>query len=293
MKKNQQFWILSLKPYLTSIVLFALLLCSCRVVRNNKQLSDLARTDQEDRINNNPKVSGNDLKRQAAVKRLIKMDSLRTALDYSNAAIVLQHGETSEDFFLANELAKKSIVLNPKNKEVKTLIAQSWDRYLRNSGKPQWYGTQRFKFRGKEYLQTIDTTKVTEQQRKEYGVSTLAQQLDYFNTLYKRQERSINVYIISDSAIAKSQAEEPVKIVGGVAAIYKFIKLPSEALRKGIKGKVLVEFTIDPNGKVKDEYVVSGLGSGCDEEALRVIRSAIYINRIGEDHSMRINVPFE
>lgn len=64
--------------------------------------------------------------------------------------------------------------------------------------------------------------------------------------------------------------------VGGTAAFRKFIKdnlkYPKEALEKKIEGTVLVRYDIDYKGKVTDAKVKKGIGHGCDEEAMRVIK---------------------
>jgi periplasmic protein TonB len=49
------------------------------------------------------------------------------------------------------------------------------------------------------------------------------------------------------------------------------IKYPAEALENGIKGTVYVSFVIDREGNVTNTKVLRGIGSGCDEEALRVV----------------------
>ena len=63
---------------------------------------------------------------------------------------------------------------------------------------------------------------------------------------------------------------------GGEAAMYKWlgknIKYPQVAKENGIEGKVFVRFIVDQTGKVKDAQIVRGIGGGCDEEALRVVK---------------------
>lgn len=49
-------------------------------------------------------------------------------------------------------------------------------------------------------------------------------------------------------------------------------RYPAPARQAGIKGTVVVRATITREGKMVDEKVVSGLGHGLDEEALRVAR---------------------
>lgn len=62
---------------------------------------------------------------------------------------------------------------------------------------------------------------------------------------------------------------------GGNEALYKFIgkhlKYPKKAHKKGIEGKVYVQFVIDKEGNVTNAKVLKGIGFGCDEEALRVV----------------------
>lgn len=63
--------------------------------------------------------------------------------------------------------------------------------------------------------------------------------------------------------------------VGGFEGFYKFVgknlKYPKRAQHTNTQGKVYVEFIVDKNGIVSDLKVVKGIGSGCDEEAMRVL----------------------
>lgn len=69
--------------------------------------------------------------------------------------------------------------------------------------------------------------------------------------------------------------EQPAEFPGGMAAMMKFIsqnmKYPSQARRMGTEGSVFVEFVVDQAGKIGDAKVIKGIGSGCDEEAVRVV----------------------
>lgn len=73
---------------------------------------------------------------------------------------------------------------------------------------------------------------------------------------------------------------------GGNAAIGKFIaenlKYPKEALEAGIEGTVELSYVVDGLGKVIGVEVKTGLGYGCDEEAIRLVKSLVFekaINR--------------
>ncbi|MBL3655018.1 energy transducer TonB [Fulvivirga sediminis] len=72
--------------------------------------------------------------------------------------------------------------------------------------------------------------------------------------------------------------EDPAQPPGGYPAFYKFVadklKYPAQARRMGIEGKVFVQFVVDTDGTLTDVQAVKGIGAGCDEEAVRVIKSA-------------------
>ena len=56
------------------------------------------------------------------------------------------------------------------------------------------------------------------------------------------------------------------------AFIQKHIKYPAAALEKKVEGKVHLFLDIAKTGKVVKVKVVSGIGHGCDEEAVRVVK---------------------
>lgn len=65
---------------------------------------------------------------------------------------------------------------------------------------------------------------------------------------------------------------------GGMSSFYKWVgkqmKYPSQAKRMGVEGKVYVQFVVDKDGTLTDIKVVRGIGAGCDEEAIRVLKKA-------------------
>ncbi len=44
------------------------------------------------------------------------------------------------------------------------------------------------------------------------------------------------------------------------------------ALESRISGTVLVQFEVRADGKIENIKIVKGIGSGCDEEVIRVVR---------------------
>lgn len=65
--------------------------------------------------------------------------------------------------------------------------------------------------------------------------------------------------------------------VGGMGAFMQYLqknlKYPEQARRMNVEGKVFVQFVIDKDGSPTDITVLKGIGSGCDEEAIRVIKN--------------------
>lgn len=71
--------------------------------------------------------------------------------------------------------------------------------------------------------------------------------------------------------------DETAMPVGGLPQFYEYVaknlRYPAEARKKGIEGKVFVEFIVGTNGDV-DVTGVSGIGAECDVEAMRVVQSS-------------------
>jgi protein TonB len=71
--------------------------------------------------------------------------------------------------------------------------------------------------------------------------------------------------------------EEQPGYPGGDEARIKFlqenIKYPEEAKELGVQGKVFVTFVVEVDGSITDVRVLRGIGAGCDEEAIRVVKS--------------------
>ncbi|WP_353719057.1 energy transducer TonB [Dyadobacter sp. 676] len=71
--------------------------------------------------------------------------------------------------------------------------------------------------------------------------------------------------------------EQQPEYPGGTPALYRFIttnlKMPGEAKRAGVSGRVYVSFLVEETGKITDVKVLKRLGFGCDEEAVRLVES--------------------
>jgi len=71
--------------------------------------------------------------------------------------------------------------------------------------------------------------------------------------------------------------EEMPSFPGGDQEMYRFIgkniEYPRMAKESGISGRVFVTFVVEKDGRVTDVAILRGIGGGCDEEAIRVIKS--------------------
>ncbi len=85
---------------------------------------------------------------------------------------------------------------------------------------------------------------------------------------YGNNQKKESVFIV---------VEQMPEFPGGDGACKDFIartlKYPTEAIKKGIQGKVFVTFIVSKNGKVENAKVVRGVASALDAEAVRVVSS--------------------
>ena len=72
--------------------------------------------------------------------------------------------------------------------------------------------------------------------------------------------------------------EETATPQGGMNVFYEHIAkkmmYPAQARRMGVEGKVFVEFTVQTDGSVTDVRVKNGIGAGCDQEAVNVVKTS-------------------
>ncbi|TAG52063.1 MAG: energy transducer TonB [Cytophagales bacterium] len=71
--------------------------------------------------------------------------------------------------------------------------------------------------------------------------------------------------------------EEMPEFDGGMGGLQKHfaknIKYPAKAMEMGTTGRVIVSFVVNKDGQVVNPEILKGIGDGCDEEALRVVKS--------------------
>jgi protein TonB len=72
--------------------------------------------------------------------------------------------------------------------------------------------------------------------------------------------------------------ENSAEFPGGIEKFYAYlgknIRYPAVARENNVQGKVFLTFVVEKDGSLTDVKVMRGLGSGCDEEAMRVIKAS-------------------
>ncbi len=70
--------------------------------------------------------------------------------------------------------------------------------------------------------------------------------------------------------------EQSAVFPGGEANLFRFlsenITYPQLARESGIQGMVYVTFVVEKDGSITDVKILRGIGGGCDEEAIRVVK---------------------
>jgi TonB family protein len=79
-------------------------------------------------------------------------------------------------------------------------------------------------------------------------------------------------------AVDFGDVDNPPSFVGGMKAWGEYLqanlKYPEEARKNNVTGRVIVSFTILKSGDITDVRVLKGIGSGADEEAIRVLKES-------------------
>ncbi len=119
------------------------------------------------------------------------------------------------------------------------------------------------------YLAETATNIPEESRIKEYAAksATTGAARKQGNKMAKQAEEESSVFTI---------VEEMPSFPGGDEKLRKFlaenIVYPQQAQENGIQGTVYLSFAVDRKGKIGKIKVLKGIGGGCDEEAVRVIK---------------------
>lgn len=189
---------------ITAILLFFTHSAFCQ---DNAELQQMADADQ--RARTGQQVDWNELNKQDSLRRmrakeLLDAGNVKTAKDFYNTGIIFQHGNDTIASGIAVDCFKKAI-------EMDSTLNRWWyaaavDRDLMRKDKPQIYGTQfiaNASTNGKFMRYKMDPDKVTDEERKYYGVETLAEQAEKERLM---NLKSVGAYYMETESIEKTIA---------------------------------------------------------------------------------------
>ena len=102
----------------------------------------------------------------------------------------------------------------------------------------------------------------------------------------------------SNSGDDLTKVDVPPQFRGGINMMRRFVAenvvFPEDAMDRGVNGSVYASFVIERDGSVTDIKIVKGLGYGCDEEVIRVLKKMPTwkaAEKNGEKVRMRMQIP--
>lgn len=88
--------------------------------------------------------------------------------------------------------------------------------------------------------------------------------------------KTLTVAVQDNPDSVYSAVEYNAEFPGGIDAMMKFIqdniKYPEQALKDSVSGIVMLIFVVEKDGSIDDIKVYVSVGSGCDEEAVRIVK---------------------
>lgn len=141
---------------------------------------------------------------------------------------------------------------------------------------------------GKSFLYWNTFNKNYDDLLKTYGEVPLSSGIVNFIKLYKVDMRDfmdendvqlldkILNYHNSDKIVGSAEPEIAPEFPKGSEAFYKFIsnnlKYPALAKENNVTGVVYVQFVVEEDGSITNITITKGIGSGCDEEVVRIMK---------------------
>ena len=175
----------------------------------------------------------------------------------------------------------------------RSLLPLMIDRVRTGKGQPQLYGTQLHERKGGGVqIQTIEDEVNVNVRRKAAGLPPLEEYYKQWGIKYTVPTATGNLNPPDLYYNPGERKEVPIEAIGGDDGIKAKLIYPDKAKENNIAGFVTIGYTVDKDGNTKNIEVVKGLGYGCDEEAMRVIKETKYTNKTGEDSEMRMRLPF-
>jgi TonB family protein len=111
--------------------------------------------------------------------------------------------------------------------------------------------------------------------------------------------------VVIGRAISRDDSEPVVRMavpVGGIKAYDKYLeanlRYPKQALESKVKGKVTISFTVTTLGDLTEFNVVKGLGHGCEDEVIRLVKEGpkwtpSSLDNVAVESEVRVKMKFD
>jgi len=99
-----------------------------------------------------------------------------------------------------------------------------------------------------------------------------------FESIFKKGEliSTARIYKYKSIADTYSKVDTVPEFPGGLNAFGQFlgryIRYPADARENNIQGRIIISFIVEKDGGITNIKIVRGIGYGCDEEAIRVMK---------------------
>lgn len=164
--------------------------------KDNEIIKKLAKDDQLDRARmllgeiTEETMRQNDNARLEKLETEIRLERVKTVQDHRNAGLIFHHIRNAPHCKdMAVKMLRKSAELdNYQSEGIKWLLAATIDRRLEEQNQPQIYGTQYFQDEeGIWKLHEFDPSKISDEERKKYGVIAIDKQAEALKKMNKKQ----------------------------------------------------------------------------------------------------------
>lgn len=126
-----------------------------------------------------------------------------------------------------------------------------------------------------EYIPTQNELKVIDAGKKTEEGS--ADGIDYSLIDVQQKTEVVEEKKVEEKPVVYTFVEQMPQFPGGEQALLEYlyanIKYPEIAKRASVEGRVIATFVVGKSGEISEVGVVKGIGAGCDEEAIKVLKS--------------------
>ncbi len=106
----------------------------------------------------------------------------------------------------------------------------------------------------------------------------------------KKDNQPAKYYFKWSYSAYRDFAEKMPQIIGGIEAITKNLHYPEIAKKAGIEGRVMVSLKVNEKGNVVEAKVLKGIGSGCDEAAVDVLKKLKFTPAMNNNIPVKVRI---